>query len=45
MTQSSATQRGSEQADAQARTCLDRGGFRGLGCEPASGPSDPTQAE
>jgi len=29
----------------EARTCLDRGGFRGLGCEPASGPSDPTQVE
>jgi hypothetical protein len=29
----------------EARSCLDRGGFRGLGCKPASGPSDPTQVE
>src|SRR5579864_479694 len=27
----------------EALTCLDSGGFRGLGCEPASGPNGPTQ--
>ena len=29
----------------QARTCLDRGGIGGLGCEPTSGLSNPTKVE
>src|SRR6516225_4269994 len=29
----------------QARTCMDRGGIGGLGCEPTSGLSNPTKVE